>query len=151
MPEKPPESWFPQWVHDLGSISSILSLIATIFVAWKISTIVKHYRELALVPQLRDKTSSHLKNLDKCLKAKDWLGFQKEAAIVTATIESAVQYVDRPSKPQVLKTISIARGITQSQSPNFLHNEANELIVSLVEIDAKLQLRIENKKWQLTT
>lgn len=151
MPEPPPESWFPQWVHDLGSLSSILSLIATIVVAWKISTITKHYRELALVPQLKTKTSTHLKNLEKTMKSKDWLAFQKEAAVVTATIENAEMYIQGTAKPLAMKTIASARIITRSQSQDFLHAEANELVVLLTEIDATLQLSIESKKWQIMT
>lgn len=85
------------------------------------------------------------------MKSKDWLAFKKEAAVVTATIENAEKYIQRTAKPLAMKTIASARIITRSQSQDFLHTEANELVVLLTEIDATLQLSIENKKWQIMT
>jgi hypothetical protein len=142
---------FPQWVHNAGSIASILSLILTAIVAFKVYAIAKHYRELALVPNLHSKLSTHLKNLDKLVKAKDWNGFQKEIAIVIATTETAAPFVGRELRKRIGDVVKTGRETIDHNSLDFSHKHANELVLKLTEVNAKLEYHIEDKRWQIKT
>ncbi len=144
-------SYLPQWVHDAGSISSMLSLILTAIVAFKVNAIAKHYRELALIPNLHSKLSTHLKNLDKLMKAKDWNGFQREVAIVIATTETTAPFVTGDLRKRIFDVVQTGRAAMDYDSLNFSHKHANELVLKLTEVNAKLEYHLEDKRWQIKT
>lgn len=144
-------SYLPQWVNDAGSISSIVSLLLTAIVTYKLYAIAKHYRELFMVPKVQAKLSMQLKNLTKRSNAKDWDGFLREVAVAIATIESALPYVPNDLKALISDVIQNGRDAMEGGSLGFSHEHANDFILRLTVANTKLELQIVDKQWQKKT
>lgn len=139
---------FPVWVHDFGSVASILSLVFSVWAIAKVHLATQHFRQLALIPQFKSKVTGHLRNLDAQRLEKDWRSFKREAAEAIATTDHAIVLLSGSAKTSVKVARQHARKVRDVDSSGFHDESAERLVLALIETESHLKYFIENKKWQ---
>jgi hypothetical protein len=141
-------SVLPQWANDLGSIASKISLGVSLYVAWRLQTISRHYRQLIIIPKIKTRIRGHLKNLDTLSKSKDWPAFRTESAAVAAAADQAKSITFGSARQSANLALIAARSITSISATSFQAENAEQLVLALTELEVQLGHFVENKKWQ---
>ncbi|MBX9788125.1 MAG: hypothetical protein K2Y37_04360 [Pirellulales bacterium] len=142
-------------LSDAGSVASLISLVisvcsfaATLFIASKIRSITKNFRQLALIPKWRSKLVACTKNLKKYRGSKDWLSFRQQcAAILPVTSELGV-LTSGPEEKSITAVHSTAERIVQHAGTGFPEELPDALLTQLAELMSRLDTFLDKKHWK---
>lgn len=135
-------------MNDASTVILIVSFGVSLYVAWQVRTITRHYRQLALVPKIKRRLVVHLKGLEKSIDTKDWKIFRMEAAGVKAITGQAIHVVSSSARRAASNAHKKAILVTESKAKSFPKIVAEDLHLAMVELERQLDLLIEDKKWE---
>lgn len=143
--------WWTIWPHEineLGTITSFLSLIISLYVAYTVHSISKHYKALALIPNVKKRLTGQIKNLLTLKENKDWQGFKDETAAVVANIKFVIELTSGAVKKSAVKCQKCSKKIIDNDSSSFPAADAENFSLSLRTLQMDLENLIQKDKWR---
>jgi hypothetical protein len=135
------------WLASIGSWASILSLVATVFVAWKVWGIERFYKSIAIIPRIRSRIKGKINNLNARLTSKDWPGIQTEAAGVIPQLSYIMKIAPRDFQQSARSARDLAYSIKQD-TQRFNKTIAQKLINELTELHGQIDIFVEDNRWR---
>jgi hypothetical protein len=142
-------SYLPQWLHDVGSVASVLSIIVTVPVLFQVARLAKHYRVLVLAPNLHSQLATHLRNLERFLVAKNWSGFCKESALVVGAASATAPLCERQLRLRMERVVTTGRSVVDQGGDTLLQSQAAALVYLVAEVSSHLKNHIEDRRWKI--
>lgn len=138
----------PQWLRDLGTVSSVLSFVASIFIIIKTWRIARHYQQLAIVPRTKRQLRIHLKNLDIHIKNKNSAEIRKVVASTISLVTHLKSITFGVTRKSAKKTLIEAMSISAIDESAFSIADVDRLQLMLIELETDIGQFIEQKKWE---
>lgn len=132
----------------LGSISSIIGLLLTIFILYKLRRIHRNFLFQARFPDLKRKITRHRSNLSKLLTTYDGSADQVEIELrkCQSNLCSLKRKVARSLRGDIKRLVKHIKNISRSSShPS--KEEIRKVYISLVFIEQELENFSEDIKW----
>ena len=138
----------PQWMQDLGTIASILSLLASGFIILKTWRIARHYQQLAIIPKTKRQLRIHLKNMDTHIRNKNLTEIRKVVASVTSVVTHLESITFGVTRQSARKTLIEANTIILIDESAFTIADVDRLYLMLIELETDIGQFIDQKKWE---
>jgi len=142
----------PEWItklslSDLGSISSLASLLVTIWIAISVRKIKSFYLFTARVPELGRRLRRHSSNLAKYMN--DPVSFKERISEEIVAAEVTVTSLQRKLSGREKKNVKdLLTGIRRANKAEFQLSEVREVYLLMIRVNEHLKDLQSDLRWE---
>lgn len=137
----------PQLVHDVSTVCSIVSLVISSVVAWKLSKVTARYRDVAQVPFWIKTISAHKRNLRTSISKKNMAEIKRVASVLVILSEDVIANCSRKHKSQIIVAHKDLKRTAAASVDAIGLDDATSVQIAIDTLETYLELHGESQKW----